>query len=288
MTSTFRSGYALLVTSLAAMCTVGYLLVLYIFYKKPRLLSSNLLILSLGVSDAFIILRCIRTVFSCLQIWTLNEAACQDDAFIAMAFTLISISTAAAISEEKYQAACNSNNRSSSFFTIMKTWLVGIFFATLPLYGISSYSFETDDPELQLSCLLDFRKRSVIGTVYITTIFAVFMIRPLYEIFTNYKRASELTSVAKTQSVTFQAHKLIPLQMVVSLAPYASFAFLTSFGIISQPNWYFYSVINNIMAKIFIATNPFVYILSDPELNLAFKQMIGLKQEDAKESSKNN
>ena len=42
------------------------------------------------------------------------------------------------------------------------------------------------------------------------------------------------------------------------------------------------------MAKIFIATNPFVYILSDPELNLAFKQMIGLKQEDAKESSKNN
>merc|ERR1712096_453553 len=106
----------LLVTSLASMCTVGYLLVLYIFYKKPRLLSSNLLVLSLGVSDAFIILRCIRTVFSCLQIWTLNEAACQDDAFIAMAFTLISISTAAAISEEKYQAACNSN----SLFILVK------------------------------------------------------------------------------------------------------------------------------------------------------------------------
>merc|ERR1719309_1926511 len=154
--NTFRTGYGLVVTCLAALCTMGYCTLFYIFYRKPKLMSNNILLLSLAVSDAFIILRCIRTVFSCLQIWTLNEATCQDDAFIAMAFTLISISTAAAISEEKYQAACNSNNRSSSFFTIMKTWLVGIFFATLPLYGISSYNFETDDPELQLSCLLDF------------------------------------------------------------------------------------------------------------------------------------
>lgn len=33
------------------------------------------------------------------------------------------------------------------------------------------------------------------------------------------------------------------------------------------------------MAKLFVATNPFVYILTDSELNSAFKELTGIKNE---------
>jgi len=283
--NTFRTGYGLVVTCLAALCTMGYCTLFYIFYRKPKLMSNNILLLSLAVSDAFIILRCIRTVFSCAQIWIMNDNTCQDDAFIAMAFTLISIATVSAISHDKYQAACTSNKKPSSLLQIVKIWVGGLFFAALPLYGINSYNFETDDAELRVSCLLDFQKRSVAGTIYITAIFAIYLVRPLSEVFFNYKRTNELVSVAKSQSVSFQAHTLIPLQMIVSLAPYALFAGLTSFGLIQYPSWYAYSVTNNIMAKVFIATNPYVYMLTDPELNAAFKEITGMKAETASDDA---
>lgn len=277
--NTFRTGYGLVVTGLAILCVLGYACLFYIFYRKPKLMSNNILLMSLAVSDAFIILRCIRTVFSCMQIWIMTDNTCQDDAFIAMAFTLISIHTASAISHDKYQAACTSNKKPSSLLQIVKIWVAGLFVAALPLYGISSYNFETDDPELRVSCLLDFRKRSVASAIYIVAIFAVYLARPLCDIFFNYKRCSELVSVAKSQSVSFQAHTLIPAQLIISLSPYAMFAGLTSFGLIQYPSWYIYPVINNVMAKVFIATNPFVYMLTDPELNAAFKEITGLRPE---------
>lgn len=276
---TFRTGYGLVVTCLAVVCVLGYSCLFYIFYRKPKLMSSNILLMSLAVSDAFIILRCIRTIFSCMQIWVMTDSTCQDDAFIGMAFTLISISTAAAISHDKYQAACTSNKKPSSLLQIIKIWIAGLFAAALPLYGVNSYNFETDDPELRVSCLLDFRKRSVAGTIYVLAIFAMFLARPLCDVFFNYKRCSELVSVAKSQNVSFQAHTLIPLQMIASLSPYALFAGLSSFGLIQLPSWYMYSVFNNIMAKTFIATNPFVYMLTDPELNAAFKEITGMRPE---------
>ena len=70
-----------------------------------------------------------------------------------------------------------------------------------------------------------------------------------------------------------QAHKLIPLQMVVSLAPYASFAFLTSFGIISQPNWYFYSVVNNV-SLIYSLREDFEYNLLISVISLKFTKLL--------------
>lgn len=279
--NTFRTVYGFIVTILALACFFGYALLFYIFYRKPKIASSNILLASLAASDAFIILRCIRTIFSCMEIWVMNESTCQDDAFIAMAFTLISLGTVAAISQTKYQAASSSNKKSSSLLQIVKIWAGGIFFAALPLYGIHSYNFETDDTEFRVSCLLDFRKRTVASVVYTMAIFAVYLARPLYEIVFNYRRCSELLSVAKSQSVSFQAYNLVPFQILISLAPYAMFAGLTSFGIIQNPEWWLYAIVNNIMAKVFIATNPYVYLLTDPEINSAFKEMMGMKTIEA-------
>lgn len=277
--NTIATSYALIVACLAALCIAGYASVFYIFYRKPKLFSNNILLVSLAVSDAFILIRCLRTVLTCLQIWKMTDSACQDDAFVAMAFTLISLSTAASISAEKYNSVCITANKQSKIVQIVKNYIGGLFFAALPLYGINSYGYETDVLDLRVSCLLNFGKPTVAGILYIFAIFTFYYARSLYEIFFNYKRCSELTSVSKSQNVSFKAQSLIPLQIIISLSPYAIFGILSTFGVIQNPQWYLYAIINNLMAKLFVATNPFVYILTDSELNSAFKELTGIKNE---------
>ena len=55
-------------------------------------------------------------------------------------------------------------------------------------------------------------------------------------------------------SSTPQAHNLVPLMIIISLCPYAIYAGLTSFGLVANPNWFVYPLVNNVSISPLVIT----------------------------------
>uniref|UniRef100_H2ZM95 G-protein coupled receptors family 1 profile domain-containing protein n=1 Tax=Ciona savignyi TaxID=51511 RepID=H2ZM95_CIOSA len=263
-----KRTYGIAMAALGFIAWVGYGLLFVIFAKSPDLKKKNRFLFSLAVSDLLITIHVVASVVASFQSeWPFGSIGCQLDAFIGMAPTFISIAGAALVAKDKYYRICKPKMVGRNYsFSIYANWTLGIIGGLLPFFGFGQYGFETDDLSLRTGCLLDFKTVSAKYRFYIVFISLVWFVWPLYKLTSHYIKIS--AKLDRFHPLMF----VVPLQMLVSLLPYAIYAMISiTVGVSSAP--YYLVAVNNIAAKVFIGTNPFIYIYFDPELRLACKNL---------------
>uniref|UniRef100_F6VG01 Retinal G-protein-coupled receptor n=1 Tax=Ciona intestinalis TaxID=7719 RepID=F6VG01_CIOIN len=260
--------YGVLMGLLGLLTITGYSLLFVIFAKRPDLKKKNKFLLSLATSDLLITVHVFAsTIAAFAPQWPFGDLGCQVDAFIGMAPTFISIAGAALIAKDKYYRFCKPKMVGRNYsFHVYLTWTMGIIGGALPFIGFGRYGFETDDVTWRTGCLLDFKSISAKYSFYIILISTVWFVWPVYKLVSSYMKIS--TKINKFYPLLF----VVPVQMAIGLLPYAIYAMVSiTIGVSAVP--YFCVVINNLAAKVFVGSNPFIYIYFDPELRESCKQI---------------
>ncbi|CAK8695992.1 unnamed protein product [Clavelina lepadiformis] len=264
-----KEYYGLTMGALGSFCLLGHGLIALAIRSKPSLKERTFFLRSLGLSDIFVTIHIFMSAWAAFQkTWVFGKIGCQLDAYIGMAFALASISNAAWIAKDKYYYACESRKWGQNYSKCaMILWLSAIGFAALPFLGVGSYGFETSDPFWQTGCMLDFHHVGVKYTLYIIILSLVWFALPLYHIIWYYKK------IRDAEKAKLPMEYIVPAQMIASWLPYAAYAMLSiTLGTSVVP--FYVTAINNVAAKIFFATNPFLYMWSDDELGKACIEVI--------------
>ncbi|XP_076808895.1 RPE-retinal G protein-coupled receptor-like [Clavelina lepadiformis] len=279
---TTKEYYGLTMAGFGIMCCLGHLMIALAHRTKPSMKERNFFLRSLGVSDMLVCVHTFLNAWAAFQnSWVFGDIGCQVDAYLGMAFTLASISNVVWIAKDKYYNVHNSREWNQNYnYHAMMLWISAMVVGGLPLLGFGSYGFETSDPFWQTGCLLDFHYVGFKYTFYIIAISIYWFAVPVYRVTWYYKKIND------AGKANLPLEYIVPAQMITSLTPYAVYALLSvTIGAGAVP--FYVTAINNVAAKIFIATNPFLYVWSDEELRETCIKLFTEKHE-VKKSKKLN
>nr|CAB3264568.1 opsin3 retinal G-protein-coupled receptor [Phallusia mammillata] len=268
--STAKYAYGIGMAVQGGLCCFGYALFGLLLWGRPDLRKKNRFLVSLGYSDVAIAMHAFAsTVAVFYGGWPFGLVGCYLDAFVGMGCTFVSISNVAWIARDKYYRVCKPNKAGQGYkFYVKLVWVLGTIGGLLPFIGFGEYGFETDVPEYQTGCLLKFSTEITNKyRIYIVCIAVIWFLLPVYNIISYYSKIAKATK--KPCPMTY----IVPIQMTLSLSPYAIYAFISiTAGVGAYPEYL--TAVNNLAAKIFIASNPFLYMWSDSVLRKLFKKIV--------------
>ncbi|XP_067828455.1 retinal G protein coupled receptor a [Heptranchias perlo] len=253
----FALGTALLLEALVGLLLNG--ITILSFYKIKELqTSSNLLVVSLAVSDSGICLNAFVAAFSSfLRYWPYGSEGCQTHGFQGFLAALASINACAAIAWDRYHLNCSRSRLqwSSAIIAILFIWAFAGFWSAMPLLGWGEYDYEP----LRTCCTLDYSKgdRNFVS-YFISVAFFEFVI-PLFILLTSYQSCAN--KFKKTGQVKFNAG--LPVKtLMICWGPYSllcMYAVIENVTVLSPK----LRMLPAILAKTSPIANAFVYALGN-------------------------
>ncbi|XP_039248934.2 rhodopsin-like [Styela clava] len=262
-----KAAYGMAMGSLGLASVIGYAIFLRTIWGRRELQKRSIFLMSLCVSDLVMISgHMITTIMATFhKTWPYGDMGCQINAFFGMAPSLVSLANIALIAYDAYNRECKKDQHGTNYgFFITMAWVTGFVAGFLPVLGMGAFAFESP---LKVGCLLDFSDpRNGIAS-YLSLLTVCWFLFPMYYIVKYYGKLYKETGNGYLLRV-------IPVQVMCAWTPYALCSILMLLvGPANVPQVAF-AMASNLCAKISIATNPYIYISSDPKLKAACQEML--------------
>jgi len=275
--------YGIGIGSLDSISFIGYMILLQVFIRNPSIKKNYKYLMSLAISDICVMVHCGMAVAACfVENWPFGVLGCTFSAWVAGAFTFISLNSIPLVAKGRYFAAIGAKDKDVEILKdIFSVWIGGGIMAMLPFFGFGKYGCESTNENMKVTCFLDFQDNDWKCSVYVVILFFTCFLRPVVRTIQYYSKAS-----AKDKNCGKMMY-LVPLHLVICFTPYATFA--TTATVFGMPDLPWFAVpMCNICAKLFVAGNPFIYSLNDPVISPLFKKQIGSGCEPEEEQKKAN
>lgn len=267
--------YAVGIGSLGCVSVVGYMILLVCWHRNPKIRRHYKYLIGLAISDLSVQPHCIMAVITCFfEEWPFGHFGCIYSAWVAGAFTYISLNTVPLVAKGRYYATTNKVYQDNEEIKdLVVVWLIGIVMAICPFFGFGKYGCESVNDKLKVTCYLDFRDNDWKCGVYVVVLFFLCFLKPILKIIKCYSQAADIDpNCGKMQF-------MVPLHLLCAFTPYALLAFTST--IFANPDLPWFTVpLCNICAKLFVAINPYMYALNDPLLQRPFRKYLGLREKE--------
>ncbi|XP_065646807.1 melanopsin-B [Hydra vulgaris] len=254
---------------------------LYFLCKKRK---SNYVILCINLTFADILQSIAGYIPDLFLDTNLQKATtfCKLTAFFVAfpSFATIAMHAGIALSRMVLLSSCFSSNLinyKKLFIKIgISSWIYGLFWATLPLLGFSSYTLEGT----RSRCSMNFSPKTIIEKAYLILIFTFGFCIPVTIIITsclftahvivtkyNYfyvtygKENAETKLFKEKEKNAISSFILMVLSFIVCWTPYATIGCLTAFTSVKTPNWLL--EVAALFAKLSALVNPIIYYWKD-------------------------
>nr|AKS48307.1 Go coupled opsin 2 [Platynereis dumerilii] len=187
-----RTGYIVAGTYLCVIATVATLgnslvVVTFVRNSSTRKKCHNILLLNLAIADLGISFfgYPLVTVSTLSGRWMFRDYGCKIYAFCTFFFSLVSLNTLVFLSIYRYVIVCRPSykhhlNKRVTTWSIISSWIYGFFWAILPFFGWSHYTYE----KFGTSCTIDWVDQSLSAITYdVTVIVTCFLIHVAIMIF---------------------------------------------------------------------------------------------------------
>ncbi|KAJ3662448.1 hypothetical protein Zmor_006798 [Zophobas morio] len=218
--------------------------------------------------------------------WVFGRIGCVLYGFIMSFLGINSVTTLTALAFERYLLIARPFRNSGLNFQhahtlVLFLWFYSLFLTVPPLLGWGEYVNEAAD----VSCSVNWEKKSINSMTYITYLFIFGLFIPLLIITFSYvniinrmrRNAFRMGQVTKAERKVSYMILLMIIAFLTAWSPYAIFALIIQFGNSSgiTPG---IAVIPSLLAKSSICYNPLIYI----GLNVQFQQTWKQTQEKRK------
>ena len=176
--------YCIILTLVTVFSVVLNCLALFIFFIiRYKLDPKDVLLISLAVSDLLqTVLSYPLTIGASRQgKWIYGSDACIFSAFSMTFLGLVSISHLLCLAVERYFSIVKpffgqimSQRRRYAVFLSISSWMYALFWAILPIFGISSYTLEGE-----IVCSVNWKGKSLTDKVYISLLFVFCFLLPV-------------------------------------------------------------------------------------------------------------
>ncbi|XP_053561420.1 pinopsin-like [Bombina bombina] len=278
-----RTGHTVVAVFLGTILVFGFLnnfIVLILFCKFKTLRTPvNMMLLNISFSDMLVCVTGTTLSFtSSIQgQWIGGEHGCQWYGFVNSCFGIVSLTSLAILSYERYTTLTLYNKNGPDFkkalLAVGSTWVYSLLWTCPPLLGWSRYGLEG----ARTSCSVRWTSESRESVSYIICLFIFCLVIPVLVMVYCYARLLKIIRgvVGKIRKTAVRKREYHVLFMVITTVicylicwmPYGVVALMATFG---RPGTVtpVASVIPSILAKSSTVFNPLIYILMNKQVNI--------------------